>query len=136
MAIEEALYSRLQAVTAVTDLVGNRVFPAKKEFGNPLFPYVTYERISTERHSAMTADTGDATSEWRFHAWAKDASTLSGYDSARNVLTEVRGALQRFEGTVASVIIKAIFVVNEFDIGEDEEGVFHRAIDFSVTNTE
>ena len=136
MAIEEALYSRLTNFAGLTDLISTRVFQVKKEFGNPAFPYLIFERINSERHSAMTADTGDVTVEWRFHAWAKDASAKAGSKSASDVITQVRAALQRFSGTVAGTEIKASFVVNEFDLGEDEDAVYHKVMDFEITHAE
>ena len=136
MPIEDALYTRLIAVTALTDLVSTRIFPVKDQAENPTFPYITYQRLGGERHSAMGADTGDVSSEFTFNVWAKSTGSDNGYDVARDVATEIRGALQRFSGTVAGVEFKETFVVNESDIGEDEENVYHRVIDFEIHHTE
>lgn len=127
--IEDALYTRLQAVTGVTDLVSTRIYPAKTENQNPTAPYVTYEILNTDRVSAFGSDSGDVTSEIRFHVWAQDTSSLSAYDSTRNVALEIRGALQRYRGTSATVAVGDIFIIQEFAAPEPEPTWAHRIIE-------
>jgi hypothetical protein len=130
MAIEDALYTRLQAVSAVTNLVSTRVYPAKTENQNPTSPYVTYEVLRTERKSAMSADTGDVRSELRLHVWAQDTSSAAGFDTCKSVALQIRGALQRYRGTVASTTVQDMFIVDEFTVDEPEPGWSHRIIEF------
>lgn len=131
--IEDALYTRLQAVSAFTDLVSDRVYPDGKDHGDMLdFPYVTYDVLSTERNSAFTDDTGYVESNVRFHVWAKDAASVSGYDKARDVGVAIRNALQRWSGTSAGVTVNHVFIDGEFDIGDPEPGIYHRVLDFDT----
>lgn len=132
-AVEEALYARLQAVSAVTDLVSTRVYPVKHDTGSMLaYPFITYEILAHGRISAMTDDTGDVESTVRFHCWGKDSGSIGGYKSARDVAAAVRGALQRWDGTSGGVVVKHVFVDGEYDIGDPTPGVYHRAIDVDV----
>ena len=132
---EDALYSRLSAVSAVTTLLGSsplRVFPIKHRDGvNPSFPFVTYELILSERIRAMTADTGDVQAVFRFHIWTKDAAT-GGYIQGRNIADAMRTALQRWDGTSAGVEVKHIFDDGEYDVPDPEPKVYHRVLDFDV----
>lgn len=127
--IEDALYTRLQATAAVTNLVSTRIYPGKTENQNPVTPYVTYEVLRTERQSAMGSDTGDVLSEVRFHVWAKDTSTQSGFDSAKAVSVAMRGSLQRFRGASAAVTVQDVFVIDEFTIEEPEPEWSHRILE-------
>ncbi len=136
MPIEDALYTRLTAVTDLTDLVSTRIFPVKDQAANPTFPFVTYQLLGSERIRAMGVDTGDVISEFTFNVWAKTTGSDNGYDLARDVAIEIRGALQRFRGTVDGVEFKEIFLLPESDIGEDKENVYHRVIDFEIHHTE
>lgn len=133
---EDALSARLRAVSAVTTLLGSnpaRIYPIKHDRGSaPTFPYVTYEQILGQRITAMTADTGDVVSEFRFHIWTKDSETAGGYIQGRDIAVAIRGALKRWGGTSAGVIVKHIFESGEFDIGDETPGVYHRVIDFDV----
>jgi hypothetical protein len=136
---EDALRARLGAVSAVTALLGSplRVYPVKKDQGaTPVFPYVTYEQILGQRISAMVADTGDVESEFRFHIWTRTAGAVDGHAQGRDIAVAIRGALKRWEGTSAGVLVKHVFETGEFDIGDDEPGIYHRVIDFDVRWTE
>ena len=132
---ENALYSRLTAVSAVTDLLGTspaRIYPIKHDRGaNPVFPFVTYELILGQRIRAMTADTGDVEAAFRFHIWTKDAAT-GGQIQAINIAVAIRGALKRWSGTAAGVEVKHVFEDGEYDVPDPDPGVYHRVIDFDV----
>ena len=132
MAIEDALYTRLQAVAAVTALVAARVYPSKTENQNPTSPYITYELLRTERETAMGSDPGDVRSDIRYHIWAQDTSSLAGFDSAKAVALEVRGALQRYRGTSSGTIVQDVFLLDEFTSEEPDPGWSHRIIEFEA----
>ena len=130
--VEDALYARLQAVSAVTALVSTRIYPVKKDIGpSPVFPYVIYSVTLSQRERAMNSDPGYVSSSVRFHIWTKDAAT-SGFDSGVAIATAIRGALQRYRGTIAGVVVGEIFDDGEYDLEEIEPAVYHRVIDFDV----
>lgn len=112
------MYARLQAVTAVTDLVGTRVVPAPLE-QDSAFPAVVYQRISAAREHAMGSDPGLAMPRVQIDSWAQT------YKAAVELAAEVRGALSRFRGTVTGVEILDAFLENERD-DYDQDRELHR----------
>ena len=106
------LYSRLIAVSGVTDLVGtadaSRIFPDDLPT-NPTYPAITIQQIGGPRVSAMAADTGDVNARAEVKSWAKT------YDGARALAKQVRLALNRWDGTAGSVVFDHIFLDNELD---------------------
>lgn len=57
MSLESALYGYLSGVSAVTDLVGTRIYPAQAPQGAEL-PYVVHHRISTRRFPHQLGPSG------------------------------------------------------------------------------
>lgn len=129
-AIEDALYARLQAVSAFTDLVGARVYPQKTENQNPTSPYVAYELLRSDRVSAMGSDPGNVTSEIRYHIWAVDTPSVAAFDSARAVAAAMLTALKRWSGTLASTEVEQVFFLDEFTVEEAEPARAHRIVEF------
>lgn len=129
-AIEDALYARLQSFGAFTALCAARVYPEKASTQNPAAPYVTYEVLRSERATAMGSDPGNVASEIRFHIWAQTLPTVTAFDSARSVAAAIRGALQRWRGTLASTEVEDVFFLDEFTVEEAEPGRAHRIVEF------
>lgn len=128
--IEDALYARLIAVSAVTSLVSTRIYPIKKDTGaSAVWPFVTYSTVLSNRSRAMVADNGYVESSIRFHIWTKGASAFS---SGGSISAAIRGALERWSGTSAAVVVDHVFLDGEFDIEDAEPGVFHRVLDFDA----
>jgi len=129
--IEDALYVRLTAVTAVTDLVGLRIYPVKKDTGaKVVWPFVVYATTLSRRVRAMVSDPGYVESSVRFHVWTKDSG---GYDSGVAIAAAIRGALQRWSGTSQTIVVDQVFLDDEYDVDAGETidpGVFHRVVDF------
>jgi len=110
--IEKAVRSRLAAYSGLTDLVSTRIYPLQAP-QNPTFPLVTFQVISTVRVHAMGSDTGDVASVVQVQAWD---DTNSG---ARDVIEQVRGALQDYSGMSGGVTIQRAFIENEYPRGYD-----------------
>lgn len=90
--IHEAIRTRLTSVSAVTALVGTRVYPGILP-QNPKMPAIVYQRIGEVRDSVMGVDSGVVFADVQVSAWA---TTLT---AARDLANEVRKALQRYKGT-------------------------------------
>jgi len=124
MTLESDLLARLDGFAGLTALVSTRSYhlhlPQK-----PTYPAVTFQRISTERVSAMGADTGDVRARIQTDAWA---TTI---DSAMAVAAQVRAALKRYGGT-NSVTIYDILQESEIPLYEDEIQIYHIVQDFMV----
>ncbi len=132
MSLSGALWTRLQAVTGVTDLVVARIWPSKNDITKPTFPYVTWELVNADRSSAFGSDTGDVEAIVRYHVWAKATTAVRGYASADGVIEAIRVALQRFKGTLDSTVIQDIFVDGQHTATEPEPKIHHHIIDFRV----
>lgn len=129
-AIEDAIFARLTAVSAVTSLVSTRIYPVKKDTGpHATWPFVTYSTVYSEPVRAMTNDSGMRASSLRVHVWAKGDGA---FDSGVAIATAIRGALQRWSGTSSGIVVDEIFLDGEFDIEDAEPGVFHRVLDFDA----
>jgi hypothetical protein len=127
--IEEALPERLEAVGAVTALVGTRIYPLRAPEGATR-PFVTFQRISGIREVAFGADPGLARPRFQVTAWADT------YAGAKSLATAIRQALERFRGTVLGVEILDCFVDNDEDLVDDEVRLFGVATDFFVHHRE
>lgn len=79
-----------------------------------ILPLVVYQRIGTDRISAMGSDTGLALAEMQVTSWATTPK------AARDVKEQVRGALQRWRGTVAGVEVQDSYLDLELDRFDDE----------------
>lgn len=116
--IEEGIYTRLRAVTAVTDLVGSgssaRIYRAAIP-QKPTYPLLMLQRISAQRESAMGADSGDVMIRLQVDSWAV---TIAG---AQALATAVRGALQRWSGASESITFQDVFLEEERQDSEEIE---------------
>jgi hypothetical protein len=130
--IEDALYARLIAVTAVTSLVAQRVYPLKKDRNdNPTWPFITYATTFTSFDSPMQADSKYTSSSVRFHIWARDnpSAGTSGFDASIQIEQAIRTALQRWGGTSGGIVVDHVFIDGVADVQDPEPGVFHRIVD-------
>lgn len=127
--VEASLYSRLSGYAGLSALVGTRIYPDHMP-QSPTYPAVVYERQVTERESAMGSDTGNVSALFTVES---HATTFTG---ALNVATQVLGALQRFSGTVDTVVFEDVFVTDE-DTDYDTETHTHiKRLDFMVWHRE
>ena len=79
-------------------------------------PAVTYQRVDGDRESGMTAEHGMAHPRIQVDSWA------ATYAGVKAVATQVRGALQRYAGTVAGVTILDSFLERDTDLYEPGTG--------------
>ena len=129
-ALNEAIRARLLAVTAVTDLVGTRVYPLLLP-QDPTYPAIRYQQITGTRESAMGSDVG------LVEATEQVDSYDSTYAGARVLAEAVRAALQRFRGTVAGVVISDVFVLEgPLDLYEEAVKIYRVQQDFTVWHRE
>lgn len=113
MEVLKAIKTRLNAYTALTDLVSNRIYH-KILPQNPVYPAVTYYVVSNTYDWAMGSDTGLQHARVQVSAFGADDSV------AADAATQVKAALKRWTGTAAGVTVQAIFMENEFDFYDPE----------------
>ena len=129
--ITKAIYSRLANYAGLTALVGTKVYSIKVPQGTAL-PYVVVQTISRRRVSAMGDDIGHVESRVQVSTFADKYDNAS--TGAKQIAAQVRAALQRFSGTVESVVISDIYLEGESDLydPEPETGVYHIPLDCMV----
>lgn len=139
MTVELALWTRLQAVSAVTALVADRVYDRESTPQNPTYPYVTFELISTVHYPTFGDTTGIRKQRFQFDAYGAQQFTAAGVIGAAEVGAAVRAALQRYRGSVAGVTFQDIELEREEDPEPDlsegpaGEGLGRRSLDFLVS---
>lgn len=96
--VSDGLYGRLAAATALTTLIGSRIFPAFVPQGTAT-PYVVFLRTDEIEDEAMTANSDVLQTEF-------DVLSIGAtYAEAEGVHEAVRNACRRFQGTVGGVEI-------------------------------
>lgn len=120
--IEDAIYARSQAVSAVTDLVGDRLYPLQQP-QDGAYPSVTYQLIAGRQQAAMGVDATVAHELFQFNAWA------TTYDGARAVIEALRTAFKRFRGTVATIEVLDVFLQGKQQLYEEEIRLHHHTLD-------
>lgn len=101
--MEAAIYAKLAATSAVTNLVSTRIYPMRLPQSGSL-PAIVYQRIST--NEIVTHDGASNLAEARLQvtAWA------TTYISAIAIATAIRNTLQGAAFTAASITIQGCFL--------------------------
>lgn len=137
MPVETALGTRLNAVSAVTDIVSTRIYnsfapnTASEGLTKNANPYITYHQISDPGHHHMTGGSDIASTSFQIDGWARTTAARTSIKEA------LRTALEGFSGTVGSDDIRFIFLN---DRGRDSEEfiegssrpIFRTSIDATV----
>ena len=129
MSAEAGIYDRLSNFVGLTALVSTRIFPdiAPQDVDDP---FVTYDRISTDRDSLLSADSGVVTARFQMSAWSQSKGT------AIAVAAKIRAAYQRYTGTNASVVFLDSYLVNEVDLYDTATKYHQVALDFEIWHRE
>ena len=129
MTLEDALYTKLTGTTAVSDLVGDRVYPAPLP-QNIADPCISFQRIDTPREYSLTGYANLASPRIQVDCWAET------YEGATALANAVRQAVQGFSGDIGSVTVYAVFVVDERDSYEENSRSFRRSLDLQIHHKE
>jgi hypothetical protein len=126
---EEFIVARLAEVSAVTDLVGTRVYPGTAPTNCPR-PYLVYTRITTPRVRSTKGLSGLASPRYQIDAWAATAT------EAKQVIAAVRAALDGYKGRLAGVRVLGVITADESSDSEIEAGLFRHRGEFVVWHNE
>ena len=99
MAIAAAIRSLLLANSTVASLVGTRIFPAMRAASDtiqPVYPCITYQRVSDIPVQVTTGRVKYSTARWQFDCLS------SSYDSAETLAKAVEAALSGSTATSQS----------------------------------
>ncbi len=138
MSIETALYTRGQAVPALTGLIGSQLYYWGSVPQNVTRPYVSFGLVSTVRYDTMSVTNGVRSSRFQFDSWSLQQFSGGGIIGAAEVAEGVAAAYLRFRGTVGGIEIQDILIEAERDVppdlnaGPESEGLFRRQQDLIV----
>ncbi len=102
------LHAKLTATTAVTDIVGQKVFPIKAMQSTAL-PYITYQTISDNSINHATGATETNNTRIQVDCWA------ATYDEARTLGKAVKEALKNWTDLAGDPAISS----SHYDGGSD-----------------
>jgi len=128
MSIQSVLYTRLTTFAGLNALIGLRAYPQVAPH-TPTTPFIVYSEVSSEHHSAMSADSQVVSSRYQFDVFADT-------DASKNAVTEqLRKALQRWRNTTGT-IVQATFYLNDVDIYEPDTEYFRKTVDYEINHEE
>jgi hypothetical protein len=127
--IEDVIYSRLQAVSGVTALVGTRCYPIRRPADASL-PLVVFERVSEENPPAMVQDPGNVIARFRF------ACQADSPENARVLAAEVKSAIGYYSSSSTTPVVDGCWPQSSFESFDMEADLFTVIKDFSVAYRE
>ena len=127
--IEDVIYSRLQATSAVTDLVSTRVYPVRRPADASL-PLVVFGRMSEFCPPAMVSDPGNVIARFRFSCQADTP------ENARTLAGTVKASIGYYADSTTTPVVDGCWPESgfeEFDLAAD---LFTVEKDFSIAYRE
>lgn len=106
MDVYDALVARLKATAAVTDLVGQRIFPDEVPQGK-LFPAVFYMTVSDTKDHFITEMSSLESPNIQLTTYADTK------DGAAAVAEAIKTAINGYQGTLSGISIQCIKLINE-----------------------
>ena len=122
--IESALLTQMLATSALTNLVGQRIYYSNAP-QHVDKPYIVFFKISGKRDQTQTAAMAFCNASIQFSVFAET------YTSAKAVAAQIQALFQSYSGTLSSTHINAAFYDNETDFYEQDTQLHHIALDFS-----
>jgi len=124
------IYAKLTAATAVTDLVGTRIYPVFLP-QNAEYPAIVY-LVDNEPHTVTKDTPADLDiARVKFHFWASAAQGENGYQSVEDIDYAVREALDFVGGTAGTVTVELCHYDGSKDGRDDEMTLFMREASYT-----
>lgn len=136
--IHQALQSHLIGVTAISDLVGTRIYPDKAPT-SATFPYITYGVISNTHVRHFDDISGLASPLIQIDVWSN--TRLSAVTVAEEIRVELENKRAGIGPTGNQLSVSGIFLENDRDLYEPPEdssqvGIYRVSMDFRVWHAE
>jgi hypothetical protein len=127
---EAAVRNRLVSTTAVTNLVGTRVYPVIAP-ADAALPFLTWRRMSVQRQQSLSGPIGTPTVMLTVDLFA------TTYEAARDIADAVRVSLDGWGGTFQNTVVANVSLENESDgfvqlAGGDLPPVYTVQMTFSI----
>lgn len=135
MSLRADLCAYLETKTAVTDLIGTRIYPQIAK-GNVTLPYVIYSRAGVDRKAISTGASGTVFTTVRLTSFANT------YDAACDLADQLRIVLDGKSGTIgdASYFDKCRLIAESDNIDPVEfaqnDAPHFVSQDYQITHTE
>jgi hypothetical protein len=127
--IEDVIYSRLQAVSGVTDLVSTRVYPLRRPADASL-PLIVYQRMSEVSPPAMKQDPGIVMCRFRFSCQADTP------ENARGLAAQVKSAIGYYRDSTTTPVVEGCLPEGSSDEFSFNADLFIVEKDFSISYRE
>lgn len=125
MSAHAAVHGILLANTAVSGLVGSRIYPSVLPQG-VTYPAISYEQIHGSEATGPQAYRGLFRARFQVSIFARDRAGSIALAAA------VSAALKRYRGTVAGVPVSDVFIDDSIDLFDPESGVYFIAQEYRI----
>ena len=125
MIVGKAIYHLLTNATAITDIVGTRIYPEVAQQDGDL-PYIVYNVSNNEPSDTKPEPSKLDTAEIEVHCYA------TSYSQAIDIAVAVRGALDRVKGTYNGVNVQSIQYINEVIDFDEPQRAYNISADYEV----
>lgn len=126
MSVEDAIVARLEAHAGVAGLVVDRIYPLEAP-QDAETPYIVYQRISGVPVSNLAEDTNITDARYQLYAFSEV------YGDSVDVTIQMKAALQRYKGTVASVVILDVMINDNPDLLGNDTDLHGTGIDIEIS---
>lgn len=127
MSLEAAFYAQLCATSALSALVGTRIYPLGLPHGVTL-PAVTFQRVSGPRLRTLGNTNLGGAARFQVSCWGESYADASAVAAAVRTLDNFDGLM----GGAGGVTVRAIQQQNEVHLRDPETQWAHVALDFTV----
>ena len=132
MLIEQAILTRLLADSAISTLVGTRIYYVRADQAVAK-PYIVFSKISAIRVSSHDGGSGLANPRFQFSCFGET------YKSVTDIAVAIQDSLEGFTGVmggVGGVNVNGCYYEDETDFYEEDSKLYHRALDFKLWHDE
>jgi hypothetical protein len=125
MLIEEGLYAYLSTYSGLVSLISTRIYPVHIP-QDAVSPHMSYQKIYSERNHALKNDSSVVEASFQFDVYAKS------YNSVKAICEQLRKALQDFSGSMSSVTVQAVLMINEIDDYEETTKEYKTMTEYKI----
>ena len=125
MIVGKAIYYLLTNATAITDIVGTRIYPEVAQQDGDL-PYIVYNITNNEPSDTKPEPSKLDTAGVEVNCYA------TSYSQAIDIAVAVRGALDRVKGTYNGVNVQSIQYINEVIDFDEPQRAYEVTADYEV----
>ena len=133
MLVEVALKQHLLSKSALTDLIGQKLYYQGEVPQDVVEPYVLFFKISTDRAHCYAGSSKLATARFQISIFAEY------YYQTKLIAEQIQVALQGVTGNIGDspyVNIGSSIYLDEVDLYETETKLYHLACDYQIAYTD